>query len=1664
MKKPNIFRTGATAVAAAIALLLNTSSATADILYWDGNGAGATGNPPTANVGGNGTWDSGTTANWWTGTAYQLWNAAGGQDIADFRVGAGNVTVSGTVNVNTIQLRIGTTNFSTGTINFTGSGLLDCNNANNNNVFTSPLAGNLKIQGTGNTVNLTGAAPAILSADNTGLTSLELSMALDTNHIVINHPGAFGPALSPLKVTKGVLNLGHSAAPNNNVPISYNAVATELAGGTMRARFSETTWNGATSLSANSQIMTRSSAGVKLTFASTATINLNANTLNLMASSASSGIELNGVISGAGNLATIENKLGGSDTGTGTTTLGAANTFSGTATTTTNLGTLALKNVNALQNATLNTGASSGTQAVTFTVVGNNTYNLGALEGADALNIGGNTISVGSKNAATTMSAAITGSGGSLTKVGTATLTLNGANTYDGTTTLNGGTLALGATGSLHASSNVSIAPGATLDVSAQATYTHGASASLTASGTGTTPGTNAAEIKGGTTVDLGTRPVSLNFTPTGFAGDTSHPSLYISAGSLSINGPVSIVNNGASPLGNGTYTLVSQASGTITGSPTLSGTVGGNGIAAGKTAVLQVSGGSLELVVQDGIPTTVSLTRNVSTTASTIYGDTLQFNVGVAPSMATGLVELRDGGISGPVIGIGTLTAGNVTITPAANAVTAGTHNNVVALYLGDSTYQSGVSSSLSPAQSVSVRNLTISGAMADSKYADGTTAATLSGGTLSGIVTGDESSVALNQTGNFVSASAGTGIAVTGTCTLSGSKSANYSVTQPTGLSANIYNSAIWTGATDSLWNTAGNWFDSLVPNGANVTADFTTLDITADTTVNLNAPRTIGNLKFADADDSSGAGWILANNATPANILTLAGTTPTVTVGIMDFAKTANISAVVAGSAGLKKSGTGTLNLSGANSYSGVTLVDEGTLKTGNATALGAVSDGTTVATNGTLDFNSTALTNEAISLAGGKLVNDGAADQLNAVGGAVTVSSDSRFGGLKRWDFRASGASLTINSGITVTKEDSNTVAVVAKPVTNNGTIVINSGAFAFHTGGTYSGNFTVNSGGELQLGSFGSVTPLVLTSNITSDGGALTIADSSGTGGIPTFSGNITMADSSTTTLGGAATGNFTGVFSGDADILKTGTGTAILTNVNLYTGTTTINAGEIRLGNNSAINTTSSITANSGGRLGIADGVVTGSGKSVSIAGGGGNFYGAIQGASGTAEWQGAVVAADFPDTRVGVNTGTFTISGVISGASAANGLTLRPNTGTLVLSRANTWLGDTRIVCGTGGIVRLAGGSDRLPTGTRLLFGLSNTSGVLDLDGQSQEIAGLSVVSGTTNEIRSLSGVPVLTVNTPAATPSTYAGLITGTTALTKKGSETLTLSGTNTYSGNTVIEAGTLLINGMQSSATGPVTVTGGTLGGSGNIGGDITVSAAGTIAPGAASSTGTLLITAADLTAGGTLAIDINDASTPQCDKLDAIGDINITDAKLNVSFSGTPSEPSYTIAIAGAINGTFAPANVTGLPAGYSLEYTATEILLVKGGYDSWIDTFSGLGDITTGGDPDNDGMENLLEYVLNGNPGASDPSILPDIDASGSNFVFTFTRRIDSKDDTQQFFQHNTDLGAVWIEITIPDTTSGPVVITPVDAITEQVKVTISKGSNTRMFGRLRTTR
>lgn len=140
-----------------------------------------------------------------------------------------------------------------------------------------------------------------------------------------------------------------------------------------------------------------------------------------------------GIISGTGGLTKV---------GNGMLNLTGANTYSGD--TIMSGGMLVLANANALQNSTLDTGAA-GSQSVNLTMPEATTYNFGGLKGSANLDLAVSHLSVGSNNQSTTFAGALLGPfNNNLTKVGTGTLTLTGANTYGGTTTVSLGALQVG--------------------------------------------------------------------------------------------------------------------------------------------------------------------------------------------------------------------------------------------------------------------------------------------------------------------------------------------------------------------------------------------------------------------------------------------------------------------------------------------------------------------------------------------------------------------------------------------------------------------------------------------------------------------------------------------------------------------------------------------------------------------------------------------------------------------------------------------------------------------------------------------------------------------------------------------------------------------------------------------------------------------------------------------------------------------------------------------------------------------------------------------------------------------------------------------------------------------------------------------------------------------
>jgi hypothetical protein len=126
-----------------------------------------------------------------------------------------------------------------------------------------------------------------------------------------------------------------------------------------------------------------------------------------------------------------------------------------------------------------------------------------------------------------------------------------------------------------------------------------------------------------------------------------------------------------------------------------------------------------------------------------------------------------------------GTLASANAGSEPVTTAITLGNGTGGLA-----SNYSLTQPTLVSVA--IAQAPLTVIGTVSDDKIYDRTTTATLTSGSLNGVFSGD--TVTLTQAGNFASRDVGTGIAVTASDTLGGAAAANYLLTQPTGLIANI------------------------------------------------------------------------------------------------------------------------------------------------------------------------------------------------------------------------------------------------------------------------------------------------------------------------------------------------------------------------------------------------------------------------------------------------------------------------------------------------------------------------------------------------------------------------------------------------------------------------------------------------------------------------------------------------------------------------------------------------------------------------------------------------------------------------------------------------------------------------------------------------------------
>ena len=398
-------------------------------------------------------------------------------------------------------------------------------------------------------------------------------------------------------------------------------------------------------------------------------------------------------------------------------------------------------------------------------------------------------------------------------------------------------------------------------------------------------------------------------------------------------------------------------------------------------------------------------------------------------------------------------------------------------------------------------------------------------------------------------------------------------------------------WNVAASGYWSVAGNWSNG-IPDGG-YSADFSTLDITSDITVHLDSPRTVGNLVFGDPVPATAAGWILDNNSSAGNILTLTGA---ITVNPLGTGKAATISAAISGPAGLTKAGTGPLKLSGANTFSGGTTVGAGMIQVGNNQAFGANNSSVTIATNAALDVNGFTLNGSAgnnynvVSVMGtglggtGAIINSGA-DQISALRN-ITLAGDATIGGTGRWDARAvtGGTATLAGNGYDLTKVGANYIAVVGAAavasITGVKNINLNGGTLSLANNITVDnntpGSIFINSSGFLDAGNWGSSPGVVVNKPIVLAGGTVeTDTTATGAGGNATIAAGITLNSGGMDTIAPHSTSTLTlngAIADGSTNALTfTGTGTTFLGAANTHDGTTTLNSGTLTLGNQNAL-------------------------------------------------------------------------------------------------------------------------------------------------------------------------------------------------------------------------------------------------------------------------------------------------------------------------------------------------------------------------------------------------------------------------------------------------------------------------------------------------------------
>jgi len=211
-------------------------------------------------------------------------------------------------------------------------------------------------------------------------------------------------------------------------------------------------------------------------------------------------------------------------------------------------------------------------------------------------------------------------------------------------------------------------------------------------------------------------------------------------------------------------------------------------------------------------------------------------------------------------------------------------------------------------------------------------------------------------------------------------------------------------------------------------------------------------------------------------------------------------------------------------------------------------------------------------------------------------------------------------------------------------------------------------------------------------------------------------------------------------------------------------------------------------------------------------------------------------------------------------------------------------------------------------------------------------------------------------TFNVASGLTLTIGNPISGPGGLTNSGGGQLVLTGTNSYTGATAINAGTLMLNGNSLACTNTITVaSGATLGGIGTNGGSVILNAGGQLAPGLTNNIGTLVLTN-NLTLNGSYLL-FNLAGVAN-DRV-AVGN-NLTANGTNpviLSYTGSIPQGNYTLMTFTNVTGTIANFTLAGyVNATLALNANSLVLQVGAGGLisgDVWKGYVNGTWDTTTG---------------------------------------------------------------------------------------------------------------